>query len=92
MDMSRALRPRCACHFLWVCATNDEKRNGGMQTLLHDVALFSRPRLQLLWQASGVWRNGSASDSRSEGWEFESLCPHFGQWWQWRAPELEHMK
>ena len=25
---------------------------------------------------SGVWRNGSASDSRSEGWEFESLCPH----------------
>ena len=26
--------------------------------------------------ATGVWRNGSASDSRSEGWEFESLCPH----------------
>ena len=26
---------------------------------------------------AGVWRNGSASDSRSEGWEFESLCPHF---------------
>ena len=24
----------------------------------------------------GIWRNGSASDSRSEGWEFESLCPH----------------
>jgi hypothetical protein len=24
----------------------------------------------------GVWRNGSASDSRSEGWEFESLRPH----------------
>ena len=23
--------------------------------------------------ASRVWRNGSASDSRSEGWEFESL-------------------
>ena len=23
-----------------------------------------------------VWRNGSASDSRSEGWEFESLCGH----------------
>ena len=23
------------------------------------------------------WRNGSASDSRSEGWEFESLWPHF---------------
>ena len=26
---------------------------------------------------TGVWRNGSASDSRSEGWEFESLCPQF---------------
>ena len=26
---------------------------------------------------TGIWRNGSASDSRSEGWEFESLCPHF---------------
>ena len=23
------------------------------------------------------WRNGSASDSRSEGWEFESLCTQF---------------
>ena len=28
----------------------------------------------------GVWRNGSASDSRSEGWEFESLCPHAALW------------
>ena len=26
---------------------------------------------------TAVWRNGSASDSRSEGWEFESLCGHF---------------
>ena len=26
--------------------------------------------------ATAVWRNGSASDSRSEGWEFESLCGH----------------
>ncbi len=26
-------------------------------------------------EQAGVWRNGSASDSRSEGWEFESLCP-----------------
>ena len=25
----------------------------------------------------GLWRNGSAPDSRSEGWEFESLWPHF---------------
>ena len=28
-------------------------------------------------RTEGVWRNGSTSDSRSEGWEFESLCPHF---------------
>ena len=27
--------------------------------------------------SKGVWRNGSASDSRSEGWEFESLCPQY---------------
>ena len=46
---------------------------------------FRRSRCSLLgWPNSlvgpllslGVWRNGSASDSRSEGWEFESLCPH----------------
>ena len=24
----------------------------------------------------GLWRNGSASDSRSEGWAFEPLWPH----------------
>ena len=32
----------------------------------------------LTWRLEfrGAWRNGSASDSRSEGWEFESLCPH----------------
>ena len=36
--------------------------------------------LPLTWNslaAKGLWRNGSASDSRSEGWEFESLWPHF---------------
>ena len=27
--------------------------------------------------SKGVLRNGSASDSRSEGWEFESLCPQY---------------
>ena len=26
--------------------------------------------------SNGVWRNGGASDSRSEGWGCESLCPH----------------
>ena len=37
----------------------------------------------------GLWRNGSASDSRSEGWEFESLWPHLCSggscWWIARA-------
>ena len=33
----------------------------------------------------GVWRNGSASDSRSEGWEFASLGPHF-------APDAHHSR
>ena len=28
--------------------------------------------------SKGIWRNGSASDSRSDGWEFKSLCPQFG--------------
>ena len=27
--------------------------------------------------SEGLWRNGSASDSRSDGWAFESLWPHF---------------
>ena len=44
-------------------------------------AVSSQPfRLQspllLHTRLQGLWRNGSASDSRSEGWEFESLCPH----------------
>ena len=33
--------------------------------------------MQLTLEQQGLWRNGSASDSRSEGWEFESLWPHF---------------
>ena len=32
---------------------------------------------QMLLHSSGLWRNGSASDSRSDGWEFESLWPQF---------------
>ena len=28
--------------------------------------------------STGLWRNGSACDSRSQGWEFESLWPHCG--------------
>ena len=37
------------------------------------ISTLSGDERLLTW---GVWRNGSASDSRSEGWEFESLCPH----------------
>ena len=38
-------------------------------------AMFNEPRTQLPFK--GLWRNGSASDSRSEGWEFEFLWPQF---------------
>ena len=27
--------------------------------------------------SKGQWRSGSVSDTRSEGWELESLWPHF---------------
>ena len=30
---------------------------------------------KLFKQLMGLWRNGSASDSRSDGWAFESLWP-----------------
>ena len=43
--------------------------------LQHKLIMPNAP----LHEVTGVWRNGSASDSRSEGWEFESLCPHFSQ-------------
>ena len=32
--------------------------------------------LLMIFFSTGLWRNGSASDSRSEGWEFETLWPH----------------
>ena len=41
---------------------------------LHYIT-YQRKALQL--RLTGVWRNSSTSDSRSEGWEFESLCAHF---------------
>jgi hypothetical protein len=37
--------------------------SGSSRTFASDVA------------TQGAWRDGSASDSRSEGWEFESHCP-----------------
>ena len=51
-------------------------------------------RIHTPTQFKGVWRNGSASDSRSEGWEFESLCPHFLGCYQSRRchPELRSRK
>ena len=36
-----------------------------------DVAIL----MQALASSAGLWRNGSASDSRSDGWAFESLWP-----------------
>ena len=57
-------------------------RSGALQHfLLFAIAIAAISLHQVAadppWVSTGVWRNGSASDSRSEGWEFESLCPHF---------------
>ena len=68
--------PRCC---LWPDAADDSVPSCGLSR----IARFSRPLLrlgakfgrQLPEWPRGVWRNGSASDSRSEGWELESLCP-----------------
>ena len=35
----------------------------------------------LLLYTGGLWRKGSASDSRTEGWELESLWPRFMNEW-----------
>ena len=57
------------------------KINKNIQAVRHDasnqVISYNIQRIEINNQHEGVWRNGSASDSRSEGWEFESLCPHF---------------
>ncbi len=44
-------------------------------TLRRHVVFQQRVAHSAVLRSTGVWRNGSASDSRSEGWEFESLCP-----------------
>ena len=41
----------------------------------HWLAYISVSEAQIRGVA-GLWRNGSASDSRSDGWAFESLWPH----------------
>ena len=43
--------------------------------MLNDYADVGHLDIASLDVSSGVWRNGSASDSRSEGWELESLWP-----------------
>ena len=56
------------CLFLWTCL------------VVQRPALTTFERKDRIYSMqAGVWRNGSASDSRSEGWEFESLCPHFAK-------------
>ena len=64
----------------WIAATH-AFLSSILSGALLDTAPNSQPILCMVASAAleepGVWRNGSASDSRSEGWEFESLCPHF---------------
>ena len=59
--------------------TNPARTALGFETAqagrLATPAMSSEPRTQ--WPSKGLWRNGSASDSRSEGWDFESLWPQF---------------
>jgi hypothetical protein len=61
--------------------TRQQKKHGRLAC----TCACARPKLctgyhkrqQIQSGFKGLWRNGSASDSRSEGWEFESLWPHF---------------
>ena len=53
------------------------QQNIGPRTACHDANVTQRISSHQIIAHEGAWRNGSASDSRSEGWEFESLCPHF---------------
>ena len=53
----------CACRFVGTCFF-----------LFPFVVSYLRMGIR---DALAIWRNGSASDPRSEGWEFESLCGHF---------------
>ena len=52
--------------------------------LFDTFMIFVIRRRSYLWSA-GAWRNGRASDSRSEGWEFESLCSHLDMLGEARA-------
>ena len=44
----------------------------------HKTYFYKAAKINPFWLLciEGLWRNGSASDSRSEGWAFESLWPH----------------
>ena len=46
-----------------------------MQFILYSTCWLGSVVPQVMGDA-GLWRNGSASDSRSEGWAFESLWAH----------------
>ena len=46
-------------------------------TPLHQLRNPIKEATPLAKIRGGLWRNGSASDSRSDGWAFESLWPHF---------------
>ena len=53
----------------WLCKWKNGYRPSGFLT--------NRTESNFKVSTKGPWRNGSASDSRSEGWAFESLWPHF---------------
>ena len=64
---------------LWPHSSAAQSSASGSKHLMFKAAAslcFSMHLMGPLAINSGLWRNGSASDSRSEGWEFESLWPH----------------
>ena len=63
----------CRCTLL----PSKRKQNTGPLTAYDGTNVTARNSSHHNVTHEGAWRNGSASDSRSEGWEFESLCPHF---------------
>ena len=58
------------------CAPAPTERRVELQVLLARSWLLCDLYLCCTSASLGLWRNGSASDSRSEGWEFESLWLH----------------
>ena len=70
-----AVRPGAVSDWLHPTRQNSEVVSHHIYSVRPTLAL-ANSESQIVNCQKGLWRNGSASDSRSEGWEFESLWPH----------------